>query len=76
MDNRGLEKLDQWLLKYGNDDSILSASELDGYFAAIVSGPRQVAPAVLGGTFEGGEVDERLEDRARLPARGDDAVVL
>ena len=39
MDNRGLEKLDQWLLKYGNDDSILSASELDGYFAAIVSGP-------------------------------------
>ncbi|PKM28026.1 MAG: YecA family protein [Gammaproteobacteria bacterium HGW-Gammaproteobacteria-12] len=46
MDNRGLEKLDQWLLKYGNDDSILSASELDGYFAAIVSGPRQVAPAV------------------------------
>ena len=46
MDNRGLEKLDQWLLKYGNDDSILSASELDGYFAAIVSGPRQVAPAI------------------------------
>ena len=46
MDNRGLEKLDQWLLKYGNDDSILSASELDGYFAAIVSAPRQVAPAV------------------------------
>ena len=43
---QGLEKLDQWLLKYGNDDSILSASELDGYFAAIVSGPRQVAPAV------------------------------
>ena len=46
MDNRGLEKLDQWLLKYGNDDSILSASELDGFFAAIVSAPRQVAPAV------------------------------
>ena len=36
MDNRGLEKLDQWLLKYGNDDSILSASELDGFFAAIL----------------------------------------
>ena len=46
MDNRGLEKLDQWLLKYGNDDSILSASELDGFFAAIVSAPRQVAPAI------------------------------
>lgn len=46
MDNRGLEKLDQWLLKYGNDHSILSASELDGFFAAIVSAPRQIAPAV------------------------------
>ncbi|PZW47236.1 UPF0149 family protein [Pseudomonas sp. URMO17WK12:I2] len=46
MDNKGLEKLDQLLLKYGNDDSILSASELDGYFAAIVSGPRQIDPGV------------------------------
>lgn len=46
MDNRGLEKLDQLLLKYGNDDSILSASELDGYFAAIVSGPRQIDPGI------------------------------
>ena len=46
MDNKGLEKLDQLLLKYGNDDSILSASELDGYFAAIVSGPRQIDPGL------------------------------
>lgn len=44
MDNRGLERLDQMLMQYGNDDSILSASELDGYFAAIVSGPRQIGP--------------------------------
>lgn len=44
MDNKGLEKLDQLLLKYGNDDSILSASELDGFFAGIVSGPRQIDP--------------------------------
>ena len=34
------------MLKYGNDDSILSASELDGYFAAIVSGPRQIDPGL------------------------------
>lgn len=46
MDNKGLEKLDQLLLKYGNDDSILSASELDGYFAGIVSGPRQIDPGI------------------------------
>lgn len=46
MDNKGLEKLDQLLLKYGNDDSILSASELDGYFSAIVSGPRQIDPGL------------------------------
>ena len=37
---------DRLLLKYGNDDSILSASELDGYFAAIVSGPRQIDPGL------------------------------
>ena len=35
MDNRGLEKLDQLLLKYGNNDSILSASELYDYFAVM-----------------------------------------
>lgn len=46
MDNRGLEKLDQLLLKHGNDDSVLSASELDGFFAAIVSGPRQIDPGL------------------------------
>ena len=46
MDNRGLAKLDELLLKYGNDDSILSASELDGFFAAIVSGPRPIDPGL------------------------------
>lgn len=46
MDNKGLVTLDELLLKYGNDDSILSASELDGYFAAIVSGPRQIDPGL------------------------------
>ena len=29
-----------------DSDSILSASELDGYFAAIVSGPRQIDPGL------------------------------
>ncbi|TBU72253.1 YecA family protein [Pseudomonas daroniae] len=46
MDNKGLAKLDELLLKHGNDNSILSASELDGYFAAIVSGPRQIDPGL------------------------------
>ncbi|MFN9529462.1 MAG: YecA family protein [Pseudomonadaceae bacterium] len=63
MDNRGLEKLDQWLLKYGNDDSILSASELDGYFAAIVSGPRQVAPAVWYSAIWAGQPPQWPSDR-------------
>ena len=46
MDSRGLQRLDKWLLEYGNDDSILSASELDGFLAAIVSAPRQISPSL------------------------------
>ena len=37
-----LEWLDQRLLDYGNDDSVLDTSELDGFFTAIVAGPRLV----------------------------------
>jgi len=46
--------LDETLLKYGNDDAILSLSELDGFFTAIVSGPEVIMlsrwlPALWGG---------------------------
>ena len=69
MDNRGLEKLDQWLLKYGNDDSILSASELDGFFAAIVSAPRQVAPRSAPVAVAALGPVKALESYARFAAR-------
>lgn len=33
------------LMKYGNDDSILDVSELDGFLTAIVSGPNMIMPS-------------------------------
>lgn len=33
------------LMKYGNDDSILDVSELDGFLTAIVSGPNMILPS-------------------------------
>ncbi|CAK9888717.1 MULTISPECIES: UPF0149 family protein [Pseudomonas] len=46
--------LDATLQKYGNDYSVLNASELDGYVSALVSSPAQVDisqwfPAIWGG---------------------------
>ena len=40
-----LDFLDETLLKYGNDDSILGVSELDGFLTAIVSGPDMIPPS-------------------------------
>lgn len=40
-----LDFLDKTLLKYGNDDSILSVSGLDGFLTAIVSGPQTIVPS-------------------------------
>lgn len=36
------ETLEDTLLKYGDDHSVLNPCELDGYFTALVSGPTQV----------------------------------
>lgn len=46
--------IENTLLKYGDDHSVLNASELDGYFTALVSGPAQVDiaewfPVIWGG---------------------------
>ena len=46
--------LEDTLLKYGDDHSVLNPSELDGYFTALVSGPAPVDiaewfPAIWGG---------------------------
>lgn len=40
-----LDFVESILLKYGNDDSILDASELDGFFTALISGPEVLSPS-------------------------------
>ena len=34
--------IEETLLKYGDDHSVLNLAELDGYFCALVSSPAQV----------------------------------
>ncbi len=41
----GLDFVGAMRLEYGNDDSILDLSELDGFLTAIVSGPQAIAPS-------------------------------
>ncbi|MGH8744106.1 MAG: YecA family protein [Burkholderiales bacterium] len=55
LDNDELQKVDDVLMKHGNDDAIQNASELDGFFTALASGPVMVmpsqwTPAIWGGT--------------------------
>jgi uncharacterized protein len=40
-----LDFVESILMKYGNDDSILDASELDGFFVALISGPEVLPPS-------------------------------
>ncbi len=40
-----LDLLDETLFKHGNDDSIFSISELDGFLTGIVSGPESIMPS-------------------------------
>lgn len=40
-----LDFVESILLKYGNDDSILDACELDGFFTALISGPEVLPPS-------------------------------
>lgn len=40
-----LEWLDAVLMDYGNDDSVLDVTELDGFLTAIVSGPEPIVPS-------------------------------
>jgi len=41
-----LEWLDDMLLKYATEDSLMDASELDGMLTAILSAPEQISPGV------------------------------
>src|SRR5690606_24490249 len=45
----------EMLMKYGNDDSILDVSGLDGFLTAIVSGPETVMPSRWMPALWGGE---------------------
>lgn len=54
LDTSDFAFIEDTLLKYGDDHSVLNASELDGYFTALVSSPVQVDiaewfPAIWGG---------------------------
>lgn len=54
LDSSDFEFLEDVLLKYGDDHSVLNVSELNGYFTALVSSPMQVDiaewfPAIWGG---------------------------
>ena len=53
-----LDFVESILLKYGNDDSILDASELHGFFAALVSSPGILPPSRWLPELWGGELPE------------------
>ncbi len=53
-----LEWLDDVLMKYGSDESVVDASELDGLFTAILSGPVLVEPQVWLPLIWGGEEND------------------
>ncbi|HKJ51926.1 MAG TPA: UPF0149 family protein [Gammaproteobacteria bacterium] len=61
-----LDIIEQNLLMYGTDESILSASELDGFFAALACSPQIVRPSVWMPEIWGGRdaqpVWESLDD--------------
>lgn len=40
-----LEWLEETLIKYGNDESVVDVAELDGMLTALLSGPAQVEPS-------------------------------
>ena len=44
-DDADLDFIGDILLDYGNDDSILDVTELDGFLTAIVSGPNTIMPS-------------------------------
>lgn len=50
--DREIDWLEEVLLKYGNDDSVLCFSELDGFLTAVVSGPNMI-PLIPGSVLSG-----------------------
>lgn len=50
-----LEDIDYTLMRYGHDDSILDASEMDGFFAALACAPNTIMPSQWMPAIWGGE---------------------
>lgn len=55
LSDQEFEVLDDILMKYGHDDSILCISELDGFLTAIVSSPNMIQPNQWFPVIWGGE---------------------
>ena len=55
LDENELERLENILFEYGNDDSILSLSELDGFLTALISSPQPELPSHWIGWIWGGK---------------------
>ncbi|WP_444901760.1 UPF0149 family protein [Microbulbifer sp. SSSA007] len=53
-----LEFIEDVLLKYGNDDSVLDICELDGFLTALVSGPEMIPPSRWFSALWGGPGNE------------------
>jgi len=68
------ELIEDTLLKYGDDHSVLNPCELDGYFTALVSGPAQVDiaewfPGIWGGENPAWETPEECRQFIDLCVR-------
>ncbi len=68
------ELIEDTLLQYGDDHSVLNTCELDGYFTALVSGPAQVDiaewfPGIWGGENPAWETPEQCRQFIDLCVR-------
>lgn len=68
MNEQDIEFINDILMEYGNDDSVLDVSELDGFLTAIVSGPEMIPlnrwlPEVWGGAANEPEWESEAEVR-------------
>lgn len=56
LSEKELARLEDLLITYGNDFSVLNLAELDGFFTALASSPTQVLPEQWLPTVAGGKV--------------------
>ncbi|WP_369990135.1 UPF0149 family protein [Pseudomonas xanthosomatis] len=56
LSEKELDRLEDLLITYGNDYSVLNLAELDGFFTALASSPKTVTPEQWLPTVAGGKV--------------------